>query len=320
MAENDKKKVGLQKEVSSIFKGVPIPKNKGAEQPPSSPASNRTGDAPAKSMSPDRQSPQTPPVRPSSAAPNTTGDTPAKSMSPDRQRPQTPPVRPDSAAPNTTGNAPPKPISPGRQSPQTSPVSLLQKLNQPTELLRKGAPAKQFKVKPAIQAIGPGPLQRIKNKLFAAKPEGSRKRKRASIALIPILSIVLIFVLRQVFSTAPRRMKAAEEDSAPSAAVADSDSKVDWEIPAPYPVSLRDPMQLGPAANKQAEAEESKTGNVVELTIKGILYSEDNPTAVIGKQIVHEGEQVAGANIVKIHKDSIEFEKGGKRWRQKIHE
>ena len=48
------------------------------------------------------------------------------------------------------------------------------------------------------------------------------------------------------------------------------------------------------------------------------MYSEDNPTAVVGKKIVHVGEKVSGATVVGIDKDSVEFEMNGKEWTQKV--
>ncbi len=55
-----------------------------------------------------------------------------------------------------------------------------------------------------------------------------------------------------------------------------------------------------------------------KIEIKGILYSEENPSAIIGTEIVHEGATVSGATVVKINKDSVEFERDGKRWTQKV--
>lgn len=54
--------------------------------------------------------------------------------------------------------------------------------------------------------------------------------------------------------------------------------------------------------------------------VTGILYSEENPSAVIDKDIVHEGDSVHGVKVVKIHQEEVEFEKAGKRWVQKVKE
>jgi hypothetical protein len=52
--------------------------------------------------------------------------------------------------------------------------------------------------------------------------------------------------------------------------------------------------------------------------VTAILYSEDKPSAVIGNQIVHEGDIVQGLNVVKIYKNKVEFEKNGRRWTQSV--
>ena len=54
--------------------------------------------------------------------------------------------------------------------------------------------------------------------------------------------------------------------------------------------------------------------------VTGILFSEENPSAVVDKNIVHEGDSVHGVKVVKIYKEEVEFEKAGKRWVQKVKE
>jgi len=52
--------------------------------------------------------------------------------------------------------------------------------------------------------------------------------------------------------------------------------------------------------------------------VAGILYSADKPSAAVDRKIVHEGDTIHGATVVKIYKDKVEFEKNGKRWEQKV--
>jgi hypothetical protein len=54
-----------------------------------------------------------------------------------------------------------------------------------------------------------------------------------------------------------------------------------------------------------------------EVALKGILYSEDNPSALIGETIVREGDIIDGVKVVKINKDTVEFEKDGEKWTQR---
>ncbi len=52
--------------------------------------------------------------------------------------------------------------------------------------------------------------------------------------------------------------------------------------------------------------------------VAGIVYSEDKPSAIIDRKIVHEGDVIYGATVVKIYRDSVKFSKKGKNWEQKV--
>ncbi|MHC4426796.1 MAG: hypothetical protein ACYSYV_11975, partial [Planctomycetota bacterium] len=54
--------------------------------------------------------------------------------------------------------------------------------------------------------------------------------------------------------------------------------------------------------------------------VTGIARSDDRSSAIIGTQIVREGQSIHGIKVVKIHKDKVEFEKNGKRWTQGLNE
>jgi type II secretory pathway pseudopilin PulG len=54
--------------------------------------------------------------------------------------------------------------------------------------------------------------------------------------------------------------------------------------------------------------------------ISGILYSERKPAAIIGGQIVHQGETIHKVKVAKIYPDKVEFEKNGDKWEQKTAE
>jgi len=62
------------------------------------------------------------------------------------------------------------------------------------------------------------------------------------------------------------------------------------------------------------------TAVVMDTAVTGILYSEDNPTALIGHQVVHEGDAVDGVSVIKVHKDKVEFANNGRRWTQAVGE
>jgi hypothetical protein len=203
-------------------------------------------------------------------------------------------------------SAPPKPPTPSHLTP-TAP-----KPRQAVQLPPKAAPAKQPATNAAIKSLKQIPWQQkweqISSKLFAHKQGVSDTRQKATVILVPALFIVLIFVFSRVLST-PSHEIAKARSFGPTGTVGGSD-KIDWQIPDPYPTALRDPMQFGSVATAQ-------TGTS-GLIVKGIVYSKDNSSAVIGEQIVHEGDEVLGATIVKINEKSIDFEMNGKKWTQKV--
>jgi hypothetical protein len=110
MAKLNKKKVGLQKRVSSVFKGVPFRQNNGAQQPSGTPAPDHTPDVSPKPAFTDSQILQSPLNK--------------LNQSEDSL---------DKAEQNQTANISPKPTSTNRM-PQSPPIN---KLNQSEDSLDK---------------------------------------------------------------------------------------------------------------------------------------------------------------------------------------
>lgn len=52
--------------------------------------------------------------------------------------------------------------------------------------------------------------------------------------------------------------------------------------------------------------------------VTGIVYSADKPSAIVDRKIVHEGDTIHGATVVKIYKDKVKLSKNGKNWEQKV--
>jgi len=55
-----------------------------------------------------------------------------------------------------------------------------------------------------------------------------------------------------------------------------------------------------------------------ELVVRGIVLGQGRSSAIIGEQIVFEGETVRGTTVRKIDKDAVEFERDGKTWTQQV--
>jgi hypothetical protein len=151
--------------------------------------------------------------------------------------------------------------------------------------------------------------EQIKSKLLTSKLDASVTKQKVMVVLVPVLFIILIFVFIQVLS-APSGGTTEPQGFGTTSAAAGSGDKIDWQIPELYPTTLRNPMQFGSVATAQ--------GQGGQLIVTGIVYSHDKPSAVIGAQIVHEGEEISGVTIVKINKNSVEFKMNNKRWTQKV--
>jgi len=254
-------KAGLQKEISAIFKGMPIQKDDIAGQPSGMPV------------------PQKPHYEQRPQLDEEKGHLePASSLkSPALSQPTAPPPKPRQPA------RPPKTAPPGHKARHT--------------------------VKAERQMPWQKAFEQIKNKLFKPKPGVSAAMQIAMVLTVPVLFIVLIFVFIQVFNTPSRKAAGAHQINPPNVA-AGFNTEINWQIPQPYPVALRDPTQFGSTTTAQNPSD--------GLIIRGIVYSQDNPTAVIGTQIVHEGDKILDATVVKINQDSVEFESGDKKWIQKV--
>jgi len=156
--------------------------------------------------------------------------------------------------------------------------------------------------------------KQIQNKILQSEGGVNAGRNKKMLVLMPILLVIFIFVIMRAFNQpSPRSVSAGNLSGTKAAAantVADSSTKINWQIPELYPTDLRDPMQ----ANSSAAG--SNAGG--DIIIKGIIYSEDRPSAVIGDRIMHQGDKIDGVVIVRINKRNVEFEKDGRQWTQEV--
>jgi len=298
MSELDKNKAGLQKKVSSVFKGVPVPQNNSTRQTPATPAPEHTPNVTPKPAPADKQ---------------TSGSSLISRLSQSEDSP-------NEAEQSQTANAVQKPVS-VTQKPQNS---IADKLPQPKESLKLMAP--QPEETPLIIESNDGLWQQIKDKLFTPKPGVSPAKQKAMVIMVPILAIVMIFAFRQVLSKSPRKTKGTEADGTQVVSNTDTGNEIDWVIPEPIKIITRDPIQLpdeSSTQNANQSTEQNGTANEQNqglIMIKDIVFSKDKPSAVIGSRIVYVGDTINGMTIVKINRGSIEFEKDGERWKQDVNE
>jgi type II secretory pathway component PulC len=151
----------------------------------------------------------------------------------------------------------------------------------------------------------------FKAKVFTPAEGVSRSKHVAMVTLIPVLFVAVLFIFGRLLIK-PSGIKGSPQAAGATTMAASIKDEVDWKVPAPYPTNLRDPMTrvpIGSAANAAVAG---------DLQVRGIVYSSDSPSAVVGTQIVSEGDTIFGAKVLKINKDSVEFEKGGEKWTQKV--
>lgn len=54
--------------------------------------------------------------------------------------------------------------------------------------------------------------------------------------------------------------------------------------------------------------------------VEGILYNPETPSALIDGQIIKEGDEIYGVNIISISRNKVEFENCSRKWEQRVQE
>lgn len=217
------------------------------------------------------------------------------------------------------GEGPPSAPSqaPGPERPQPkvppAPGSIPPKFHPPVEPVQEIPPVKAAPRVPEPR-VGQIPTipRRKKERLAAPRAGASSARQKTAVAMVVILSVLLVVLLVRPFQKpAPRPAASGTAGQAKATVASRTSIRIDWPIPQKYPETLRDPMIL-------SAQQEVKIETPVTLVVKGITYSEDRKYAVIGTTTVQEGETVEGATVIKINPNSVEFERDGIRWTQKV--
>ncbi len=302
MAKSGENKSGLHKKISSVLKGVPIPQGVRDWQPPEKCEPDKTADAPEDATSkistvfkgviasPDddaRQSTDKP-------AQDQVGERPATAPTKERQPPTPPSPRAEKP------HRPEKPAAKAAQ-PKRSDISNY-------VVYQDNSQAGTIK----------WPLRhRMKTRLVAMKPSVTAARKKAMVVLLPALVIVMVFAFSRVLTTTPQETGAATKMSTPVTEEGNSDSDIGWQIPQPLSAAMTDPVEL-PDPEPEPVQDEDQSDSAETLKIRGIVFSKNKPSAVIGNRIVYVGDKIGDVTIVQVNKDSVVFEKAGERWIQKI--
>ncbi|MHC4216144.1 MAG: hypothetical protein ACYSWP_22550, partial [Planctomycetota bacterium] len=213
------------------------------------------------------------------------------------------------------------------------PTSKILSQETPKETQRPAAASKQ-NVRPSQVLRSRRRAERLKAEAEAT--EKYETKQKVFTFMIPILMALLAYMIYDVFfasinkpdiaiihrGRAEKRKRAMEE----------AHSRITWQIPDMYPADLRDPMledkvdifikgqtlltddgQRKDADGKIYTKEEAYELGL-DIYIDSILYSEVSSSVVIENMILHEGDEVLKATIIKINKDSVDFERDGKKF------
>lgn len=212
------------------------------------------------------------------------------------------------------GSGKERPAPAERRGPPSSPVP------SPAEHTQQAAVADdRSRPKPAIARSGKpagvsaaGHVAAVKRILPDMDVSGG-KRQRLMRIMAPVLFLALaVLLFRNLKSQSGGAKPQPVPQGTQGSEVLTASIDIDWPIPEPYPDTLRDPME---AAGGWSDSSQS---DAKQLNLRGILYSERKPSAIIDSRIVHEGDMVQGVRVVKINKRSVEFEAAGRSWSQQV--
>ena len=185
---------------------------------------------------------------------------------------------------------------------------------------------------PAVPTIRPRPLAKAPAKTLNPKGQvagqikkvlmGSNKakmdpRQKKMTIMVGVLSVVfagVLFISLGGLGQSSKTNKDKSSSSETSTQLSSDQKSLQWHSPQPMPEQLRNPMDVmvTKVTNEQGS---TRSG---ELIVKGIVFSKTRPTAIINDKILAQGESFDGVSVVKIDKDSVEFEKNGQRWTQTV--
>ena len=227
----------------------------------------------------------------------------------------------------------PAPVKAEEASHKPAPVKAEEASRKPapariTESSRKPAPAEPPASDLLAETSEPSLGQQIKDKLATSKLGTSTTKDKMMVMLVPILAIVMIFMFKQVLRKSPGKARGSAKDDTSAVVAANSGDGIEWELPDPMPVAMRDPTKLPSQSNTQSQAS-NKTQKpkrngatsgtkTTAMRIRGLFYSTDRSSVVIGDEVAYVGDTINGVTIMGINKDSVEFEKDGETWVQRV--
>lgn len=154
-------------------------------------------------------------------------------------------------------------------------------------------------------------------------PVNQRRQNIAKIAVV-VLSVLFVAAIYHALnpSTPGRTVSATpavtvtqHEPAAPPKPIA-----IEWQIPDSLPATIRDPMGFPTAGSIHlSDAAATQTDVSQEfIKVSGIVFSEDNPSAIINGQVVYRGQKIGNITVTNITKTEIQFKSADRTWSQKV--
>ncbi len=166
----------------------------------------------------------------------------------------------------------------------------------------------------AREAAKPRKVKVVRRPPEKSKGKAIRKRIHLAAGLSILLVMVLVAVSVNISGRTWFAAPAGLEGNTPCRefAFAGDVAAIDWQLPRKLPEPIRDIM------SPHARAVIVRRAQSQELVVRGILYSADQPSAIIGMQIAKVGDEIMGAMVIGITRHAVEFEKDGRKWTQNV--
>ena len=134
-----------------------------------------------------------------------------------------------------------------------------------------------------------------------------------------VLLVVFLAVIYYVFISSPaaKPVVAAVPAKVEVVPVAVKEEAILWKTPDAYPLNMFDPMALSSSA-ETVIIPDSNIPVAISLAVKGIVFSEDKPSAIINGEVVYEGQTIDGATVTKINRKNVQFLADSKTWTQEV--
>lgn len=163
-------------------------------------------------------------------------------------------------------------------------------------------------------AQGPTLISQFKTAVFG-KPGMDPHQKKMTLVVGSLAAVFGVVLFISLGGVGRRPQTAAKTlDDAKNTPLKNTKA-ISWKIPAPLPETMRNPMK--PDVTQVAGSTQSVPLSG-DLVVKGIVFSQNKPSALIGNEILKEGQAYQGITIVRIDRDQVEFEANGKRWTQPV--